>query len=121
MIGKKTLVLGASANPEQYSNMAVKKLLSAGHPVEAIGKEAFQIEAVAVKATQEPFSEIHTVTLYMNASRQSAYEEYILSLHPKRIIFNPGAENPGFFEKARLAGTEVLEACTLVMLSTGAY
>jgi predicted CoA-binding protein len=121
MIGKKTLVLGASANPEQYSNMAVKKLLSAHHPVVAIGKEPFQIEGVAVKATQEPFSGIHTVTLYMNASRQSDYEEYILSLHPKRIIFNPGAENPGFFDRSRDLGIEVLNACTLVMLSTGSY
>ena len=121
MMGKKTLVLGASANPEQYSNMAVKKLLSAGHPVEAIGKEVFELETITVHANQEPFLGIHTVTLYMNPGRQANYEEYILSLHPKRIIFNPGAENPGFFEKARLAGIEVLEACTLVMLSTGAY
>jgi predicted CoA-binding protein len=121
MIAKKTLVLGASSNPEQYSHMALKKLLAAGHPVEAIGKEPFLIEGVAVKATQEPFSEIHTVTLYMNASRQSAYEAYILSLHPKRIIFNPGAENPGFFDRSKGLGIEVLNACTLVMLSTGAY
>ena len=121
MIGKKTLVLGASANPEQYSNMAVKKLLSAGHPVEAIGKEVFELETITAHANQEPFLGIHTVTLYMTAGRQANYEEYILSLHPKRIIFNPGAENPDFFKKARLAGIEVLEACTLVMLSTGAY
>jgi len=121
MIGKKTLVLGASANPEQYSNMAVKKLLSVGHPVEAIGKEVFELETITVHANQEPFLGIHTVTLYMNAGRQANYEEYILSLHPQRIIFNPGAENPGFLEKARLAGIEVLEACTLVMLTTGAY
>ena len=121
MIGKKTLVLGASANPEQYSNMAVKKLLSAKHPVEAIGKEVFELETITVHANQEPFLGIHTVTLYMNAGRQANYEEYILSLHPQRIIFNPGAENPGFLEKARLAGIEVLEACTLVMLTTGAY
>lgn len=121
MIDKKTLVLGASANPEQYSNMAVKKLLSAGHPVEAIGKEVFKLETITVHANQEPFLGIHTVTLYINAGRQANYEEYILSLHPQRIIFNPGAENPGFLEKARLAGIEVLEACTLVMLTTGAY
>jgi predicted CoA-binding protein len=121
MIAKKTLVLGASSNPEQYSHMAVKKLLAAGHPVEAIGKEPFLLAGVAVKATQESFSEIHTVTLYMNASRQSAYEAYILSLHPKRIIFNPGAENSSFFDASKELGIEVLNACTLVMLSTGAY
>ncbi|MEY4728246.1 MAG: hypothetical protein RLZZ390_770, partial [Bacteroidota bacterium] len=92
MTPKKTLVLGASSKPEQYSNMAVRNLLSAGHPVEAIGREPFSIETVHVKSTTESFTDIHTVTLYLNASRQADYEDYILSLHPKRIIFNPGAE-----------------------------
>jgi hypothetical protein len=59
--------------------------------------------------------------MYLNASRQAEYEDYILSLHPKRIIFNPGAENPSFSEKAKQQGIEVLDACTLVMLSVGTY
>jgi len=121
MTPKKTLVLGTSSKPEQYSNMAVRNLLSAGHPVEAIGREIFSIETVHVKSVAESFTDIHTVTLYLNSSRQAEYEDYILSLHPKRIIFNPGAENPSLSEKARQNGIEAIEACTLVMLSVGTY
>jgi predicted CoA-binding protein len=121
MTPKKTLVLGASSKPEQYSNLAVRNLLSAGHPVEAIGREEFAIGAVHVQATPASFDNIHTVTLYLNASRQADFEDYILSLHPKRIIFNPGAENPTFSEKARKNGIEAIDACTLVMLSVGTY
>lgn len=121
MTSKKTLVLGASSKPEQYSNLAVRKLVSAGHPVEAIGREAFSIDELHVRTQPELFTDIHTVTLYLNSSRQASYEDYILSLHPKRIIFNPGAENPPFFEKARQNGIEVIEACTLVMLSVGTF
>ncbi len=121
MTPKKTLDLGASSKPEQYSNMAVSNLLSAGHPVEAIGREIFSIGPVNVKSSPEPLADIHTVTMYLNASRQADYEDYILSLHPKRIIFNPGAENPTFSGKAQQQGIEVLDACTLVMLSVGTY
>ncbi len=121
MTPKKTLVLGASSKPEQYSNMAVRNLLSAGHPVEAIGRESLPIGSIIVSTVPEQYKDIHTVTMYLNATRQSAYEDYILSLHPKRIIFNPGAENPAFAEKARQNGIEVLDACTLVMLSVGTY
>lgn len=121
MTPKKTLVLGASSKPEQYSNMAVRNLLSAGHPVEAIGREPILIGSITVSTTPEQYKDIHTVTMYLNATRQAAYEDYILSLHPQRIIFNPGAENPDFAKKARQQGIEVLEACTLVMLSVGTY
>lgn len=121
MTPKKTLVIGASAKPEQYSSMAVRNLLSAGHPVEAIGREEFTIGTVHVKSEKGLFDDIHTVTLYLNAMRQAEYEEYILSLHPKRIIFNPGAENPQFSEKARKNGIEAIDACTLVMLSVGTF
>ena len=121
MTPKKTLVLGASSKPEQYSNMAIRNLLSAGHPVEAIGRDIFTIGPVNVKTSPEPFADIHTVTMYLNASRQAEYKDYILSLHPKRIIFNPGAENPSFSGKAQQQGIEVLDACTLVMLSVGTY
>jgi predicted CoA-binding protein len=121
MTPKKTLVLGASSKPEQYSNMAVRNLLSAGHPVEAIGRDVFTIGPVIVKSNPEPLTDIHTVTMYLNASRQAEYQDYILSLHPKRIIFNPGAENPSFSDKAQQQGIEVLDACTLVMLSVGTY
>lgn len=121
MSGKKTLVLGASSNPTQYSHLAVVRLTAAGHEAVAIGREPFSIGTVNVIDSPEPFSDIDTVTLYLNANRQTAYEDYMLSLHPRRIIFNPGAENPAFMKKAAEQGIVCMEACTLVMLSTGVF
>ncbi len=117
----KTLVIGVSSNPAQYSHMAVEKLLRAGHAVEGIGREPFSIGPVQIQNEKKDFSNIHTVTLYLNESKQRDFEEFILSLHPKRIIFNPGAENTLFLEKAKSLGIEAIEACTLVMLSAGTY
>lgn len=118
---KKTLVLGASSNPEQYSHMAVKRLIAAGYPVVAIGKSHITIDGIEVETDKQPFENIDTVTLYLNPQRQVDYEDYILSLNPSRIIFNPGAENDRFKLRAEKAGIETLNACTLVMLSTGAF
>jgi uncharacterized protein len=120
-MGKKTLVLGASLNPSRYSNMAVNKLRNYGHEVVAVGLKTGFIEDVAV-VTGHPFLEgLDTITLYMRAERQEPLHDYILSLHPKRIIFNPGAENDKLAALAAEKGIESLEACTLVMLSTGTY
>ena len=121
MLEKKTLVLGASTNPEQYSHMAILRLLEADHPVEAIGRQPFSIENLHVHGEKKMLSGIHTVTIYLNESRQQEYQDYILSLNPSRIIFNPGAENPSFEKIAKNAGIETLNACTLVMLTTRAY
>jgi hypothetical protein len=118
---RKTLVLGASSNPEQYSHMAVKKLIAAGHHVEAIGKSPINIDGIQVETDKLPFEKIHTVTLYLNPQRQEEYESYIISLHPSRIIFNPGTENEPFKALAEKEGIETINACTLVLLSTGAY
>ena len=101
--------------------MAVEKLQAAGHPVEAIGRSAFELNGVHVTDQKESFTDIDTVTMYLNPERQKEYEAYILSLHPKRIIFNPGAENPSFAATASDQGIETIEACTLVMLGTGQY
>ena len=121
MPSKKTLVIGASSNPEQYSHMAITRLLKAGHEIVAIGRSPFNIDTVEVIAEKLPFIGIHTVTLYLNESRQNEYQDYILSLNPSRIIFNPGAENEAFKHRAEKEGIEAINACTLVMLSTGAY
>jgi predicted CoA-binding protein len=101
--------------------MAINRLLEKGHPVEAIGRTEFLVESILVKKDKIPFEGIHTITLYLNKERQEEYLEYILSLKPSRIIFNPGAENEPFKLAAEKAGIEALNACTLVMLSTGAY
>lgn len=118
---KKTLVLGASTNPARYSYLAIKKLRQYGHPVVAIGAKNGQVDDVEIVNKQVNLTEINTVTMYLVAKHQTEYYDYILSLKPARIIFNPGAENP---ELARLAADhniEVEEACTLVMLGTGQY
>lgn len=118
---KKTLVLGASKNPDRYSFIAINRLRSYGHPVVAIGKKTAVVADVPIGVQQEPFEEVDTVTLYLGADNQNEYYDYILSLNPKRIIFNPGAENDELFDLAEKKGIQAVEACTLVMLSTGQY
>lgn len=121
MENKKTLVLGASEKPERYSNLAVKKLSAHQHTVVALGKRKGQIGDVHIETEQQTFGNIDTVTLYINPLHQQEYYDYILSLHPKRIIFNPGTENDELVVLAKQQGILTLEACTLVLLSTGQY
>lgn len=118
---KKTLVLGASENPNRYSYLAIKRLLSNGHNVVAIGKRKGKVDDVDIITEHPPMEDIHTVTLYLNPANQIPYYDYILSLKPKRVIFNPGTENEELERKLAHKETNVLEACTLVMLSTGQY
>lgn len=120
-MGKKTLVLGASANPERYSNLAVKRLVAHGHPVIAVGRREGAIGDQHVLTQVPPGTIVDTVTVYLNAHNQKDWEKIVLDLSPARIIFNPGAENREFAAKAEARGIEVLEACTLVMLGTGQY
>lgn len=118
---KKTLVLGASDNPSRYSFLAIQRLRSHGHPVVAIGRKHTTVADVVIDKEKISFENVHTVTLYLNPLHQKEYYNYILSLHPKRIIFNPGAENDELAELAKKNNIKTLEACTLVMLSTGQY
>jgi uncharacterized protein len=118
---KKTLVLGASGNPSRYSYLAIQRLRKLGHPVVAIGKRPSMVADVPVTTEKNKTEDIDTVTLYLNEQRQKEYYDYILSLHPKRIIFNPGAENDELAALAEKNKIEPVEACTLVLLSTGQY
>ena len=118
---KKTVVLGASANPGRYSYLAVRKLASKGHPVVAIGKHKGLIGDVAIETDHKPVDNVDTVTLYLNPSNQQEYYDYILSLNPKRIIFNPGTENEQLIKEAKNNGIEPVIGCTLLMLSIGNY
>jgi len=118
---KKTLVLGASENPSRYSNMAIRKLVSYGHPVVAIGKKGGRVNDVEIQTELAVLGDIDTVTLYLNPANQAVYFDYILGLHPKRIIFNPGTENDLLVKSAKKNGIETIEGCTLVMLSIGNY
>lgn len=121
MTNKKTLVLGASANPLRYSNLAVNKLALKGYDVIAIGKRTGKIGDVDIITEQKEIDALDTVTLYLNASNQKQYYDYIISQKPKRIIFNPGAENDELSAMAKEKGILPQEACTLVLLSTGQY
>lgn len=118
---KKTLVLGASENPERYSNMAIQRLSAHAHPVVAIGRKAGEVNGIPIITAHPNEQDVDTVTLYLNPVAQKDYYNYILSLHPKRIIFNPGTENEELEQLAKENGIEAVEACTLVMLSTGQY
>jgi predicted CoA-binding protein len=118
---KKTLVLGASDNPQRYSYLAMNRLHSNGHPVAAIGRKRVKVGDIDIGTEMQAIPDIDTVTLYLSAPLQKQYYDYILGLHPKRIIFNPGAENPELEQLAHAHGIEPVEACTLVLLSTGQY
>ena len=118
---KKTLVLGASDNPARYSFLAIHRLRSHGHPVVALGKKNGVVNDVTIEKEKKDFDYVDTVTLYLNPMHQKQYYEYIMSLKPKRIIFNPGAENDELADMALKNGIQPLEACTLVMLSTHQY
>lgn len=115
-MSKKTLVLGASPTPTRYAYKAVKRLLSYGHKVVAIGKVEAEIDSVMINKEMVDIPDLHTVTMYLNSEKQEPYLDYILELKPKRIIFNPGSYNPKLDKMARVAGIQVLEDCTLVML-----
>ena len=118
---KKTLVLGASDNPSRYSYLAVNRLRSHGHPVVAIGKKNAMVSDVPIEKEKKDWNDVDTVTLYLNPTHQQQYYDYILSLKPKRIIFNPGAENDELADLAIKNGITPIEACTLVLLSTNQY
>ncbi|MBL7827931.1 MAG: CoA-binding protein [Saprospiraceae bacterium] len=118
---KKTIVLGATPNPERYANMAVRRLLQHGHEVTPVGIKTGTINGLEILQGMPMVENVDTVTLYVGPERQPAYYDYLLELHPKRIIFNPGTENEELAKLAEKNGIETIEACTLVMLSINAY
>ena len=120
-MSKKTLVLGGSENPARYGNKAIKALRSKGHEVVSIGSRKGQVLDVDIETQPIPVTDVDTVTLYLNPTNQEPYLDYILSLKPKRIIFNPGTENIKLEHLAEENGIEAMEACTLVLLSIGKY
>ena len=118
---KKTLIIGASNNQERYSYLAAERLLAHGHEIELIGKRPDLVFGKTIGTDKIAFADIDTVTIYLSEKSQSEYYDYILSLKPKRVIFNPGTENQEFEEL--LAKNDIIaeEACTLVLLGIGQY
>lgn len=121
MSSKRTLILGATNNPARYAYLAAHRLTAAGHEIVNIGIKNGEVSGVTIQSAGEALPGIHTVTLYIGPQRQPAYYDYIVNTRPKRIIFNPGTENPELEALAQQQGIEVVRACTLVMLSTGQY
>lgn len=120
-MNKETLVMGASENVQRYSNMAIRKLKQFGHDVKAYGLRKGEVDGVEIVTELLPYGKLDTVTLYLNPTNQQPYYDYILGLKPKRVIFNPGTENPDFYEKLTENGIGFEEACTLVLLNTKQY
>lgn len=116
-----TLVLGASLNPNRYSNIAIKRLRGKEIPVVAIGLREGKVGDVTILKDKVALENIDTVTLYLNPKRQEEYYDYIIGLQPRRVIFNPGTENFDFIKKLKENDIEAEVACTLVLLSTNQY
>ncbi|HWB63833.1 MAG TPA: CoA-binding protein, partial [Chitinophagales bacterium] len=102
-------------------NKAIRLLRQHGHEVVAVGRDKGEVAGVGIQADFPENGSIDTVTLYLNPEKQKLYYDKILSAHPRRIIFNPGTENPEFEKMARQKGIVTEEACTLVLLNTGQY
>lgn len=119
----KTLIVGASTNPSRYAFIAANMFHERGLDFVPIGikkGEVFGKEIIDLR-TKPELQDIHTITLYLGPSNQIEWMDYLISLDPKRIIFNPGTENPEFYKRATKAGIEVVTACNLVMLRTGQF
>ena len=117
----KTLVVGATENRDRYANRAARSLLQRGYAIELLGLREGNIEGHPIKTGQPHLPDIDTVTLYVGPRNQPVFYDYIRQLKPRRVIFNPGAENPDFARQLRNDGIESINACTLVMLSVGTY
>lgn len=118
---KRSVVIGASLNPSRYSHEATRRLAAAGEEVIAVGLKAGHIGEVEVHCGRPTIENADTVTLYVGPQHHNEWVDYLLSLKPRRVIFNPGTENPSLVEKLHAAGIDTEVACTLVLLATGAY
>lgn len=120
---KKTVIIGATNNPSRYAYLAAEMLDHYNHEFVPVGiRKGDVFGRLILDITMKPvISQVDTVTLYIGPQRQPAWYDYIIGLSPKRIIFNPGTENPEFEQLAEQSGIEAIEACTLVMLRSGQF
>ena len=118
---KKTLIIGATPNADRYAYRAAHMLTAKGHPIVNIGIKQGEVAGIKIEKPGTPYNDIDTITLYIGTDIQKNYFDYILETKPKRVIFNPGTENPDFEKMLDLHNIESVEACTLVLLSIGQY
>lgn len=121
MKNKKTLVLGATTKSDRYAFRAINMLVEKGHSVLAIGQNAGEVAGIKIRTKAIPVKNIDTITLYLNPKNQRDYYNYIVESQPKRVVFNPGAENPELYQLLELNNIKVDVACTLVLLATNQY
>jgi predicted CoA-binding protein len=121
MADKKTLILGATPDPSRYAYLAAKRLTGSGHTIVNVGIKTGEVAGVPIEKPETIHTDIDTITLYIGPQNQPALYDYIINTKPKRIIFNPGTENPELRRRALEAGITTDEACTLVLLSIGQY
>ena len=118
---KKTAVLITSPKSDRYSYKAVKMLIENNVPVIPVGYKGGELDGVEIIPGQPEIMDLHTLSLYLNPRNQELFFDYILKLNPKRVIFNPGTENPILQDKLDHSNIFWEEACTLVLLSTGQF
>jgi hypothetical protein len=118
---KKTLVFGASLNSNRYSNMAIERLVNNGYEVVAYGLKEGEVSGIHIDAHLKHYEDIDTVTMYLNPKRQKDFYNYVVSLKPKRVIFNPETENPEFYQILKDNNIAFEAACTLTLLVTNQY
>jgi predicted CoA-binding protein len=107
--------------PHRFSYKAIQKLVANEHEVVSYGLKEGEISGIQIDTELVEYSDIHTVTLYLNSSVQVNFYDYIISLQPKRVIFNPGTENPKFYKLLTEKNIAHEVACTLVLLASNQY
>lgn len=120
-MNKKTLVFGASLKPNRYSNFVIQKLVNQEFKVVAFGFKEGKVAGISIDTELKQYKNVNTITLYLSSKRQKEYYNYIISLNPRRVIFNPGTENPEFYKILKENNIYFEIACTLVLLSTNQY
>jgi len=121
-MSERVVIVGASPKPERYANKALHELLTHGHTVFLVHPTLHGIEGMPVYSSLEQVpGPIDTVTMYVSKANSDAMWDDFLEMKPKRVIFNPGAENPELAHLLTGAGVKPIEACTLVLLKTGQF
>lgn len=118
---KKTLIIGSSPDPTRYAYKAAHMLTKFNHEIVNVGIKNGEVAGVEIEKPEKIHADIHTITLYIGPALQHQYHDYILQTNPKRVIFNPGTENYELEKLLNQHDIEPVEACTLVLLSTGQY
>lgn len=123
MAKKKTVIIGATDKPGRYAYLAARMLKEHGQPIVPMSIHGGEVsgEKIIDLNGKPKIDEVDTVTMYINPSHQGEWEDYIISLAPKRVIFNPGSENQGFKQRLNAEGIETVEGCTLVMLRSNQF